>query len=383
MSGDKKSKKKSKNIFAGLKKISFSKKNKKNVSHETLKEKPKEKNVGKTILGGKYGDYDIRTKRTVRWGRYYKAMQVIAIGAIIWLLIGWQRYHEYVVSNSTPFGQTLTCTKSGATVTLEQVATDKNREVTIIELGYSNTSRQKLSIKGTNYGINIAVNKKSDLPDGMQVNYGILENEGNAYLIIKGKLKQEAYQFYLLNRFTFDDGSDTLYQSKQFLDKEKTSVEGMISNQPFKEADKNGLFNFSNTQGPVQDFINFRINPYSKNTTVYDGSFLDENGEIDYNKIIHEIGVKRLIKETDTQIKLTKEKMEEIEKGVEEFTDRLLANPTSQEATRDLETAQKAYQDEKENLERYEEQKKFLNDSKFTKENFGSMNTDYNVIVQK
>ncbi len=217
----------------------------------------------------------------------------------------------------------------------------------------------------------------------MQVNYGILENEGNAYLIIKGKLKQEAYQFYLLNRFTFDDGSDTLYQSKQFLDKEKTSVEGMISNQPFKEADKNGLFNFSNTQGPVQDFINFRINPYSKNTTVYDGSFLDENGEIDYNKIIHEVGVKRLIKETDTQIKLTKEKMEEIEKGVEEFTDRLLANPTSQEATRDLETAQKAYQDEKENLERYEEQKKFLNDSKFTKESFGSMNTDYNVIVQK
>ena len=90
-----------------------------------------------------------------------------------------------------------------------------------------------------------------------------------------------------------------------------------------------------------------------------------------------------MIKETDTQIKLTKEKMGEIEKGVEEFTDRLLANPTSQEATRDLETAQKAYQDEKENLERYEEQKKFLNDSKFTKESFGSMNTDYNVIVQK
>ena len=85
MSGDKKSKKKSKNIFAGLKKINLSKKN---VSHETLKEKPKEKNVGKNILGGKYGDYDIRTKRTVRWGRYYKAMQVIAIGAIIWLLIG-------------------------------------------------------------------------------------------------------------------------------------------------------------------------------------------------------------------------------------------------------------------------------------------------------
>ena len=145
----------------------------------------------------------------------------------------------------------------------------------------------------------------------------------------------------------------------------------MISNKPFQEADKNGLFDFTSSQGPSRDFINFRVNPYSKNTTVYDGSFLDEKGDIDYNKIIHEVGVKRLVKDTDTQIKLTKEKIQEIEKGVAEFTDRLLNKPDDQNASQDLETAQKALADEKANLERFEEQKSFLNDSKFTKENFG------------
>lgn len=347
------------------------------VSRETLK-----KQIGEQILDGKGGDVDIRTIRTKRWERTYRYIKVLGVVGVIAFFVGQNQYHLYSISNSTPFGTQLTYTNTKASVQLKAVYTDKNREVTIIQLGYTDTSRLRLSSKGTNYGINFVVDKETDLPSDLETSYSLLGTEGDGYLIIKGKLKEEAYQLVVLNRFSFDKGSGEMTTNSNTLDLEKKSIESILSSQTMNSADKNGLFNFDKLTGTNQDIINFRVNPYSKNTIVYEGSFLNSDGDVDYNKIVQETGVKEIIATLEDSLEVAKENVISYENAITEYTDRLLLNPDDTKASDSLKTAQDSLLIEQANIEQIKQQIEVLNTTTFDKDSFTEANTEYNVIVR-
>lgn len=339
-----------------------------------------EKEIGEQVLGGRLGDVDPRTKRSQRWNKIYTGLITAAVIGAVATIYGHHEYHQYSISNSTKAGTSLTFAQTQASLELKGVYTDKNRDVTIVEFGYDSNAHSKLSSKGINYGINFVVDNESDIPSNLESRFGILGTDGNAYLILKGKLKEEAYQVYILNRFSFSTGSGTTSSSKQ-LDLEKKSVASLIADADFDDADSNGIFSMFTSTSKGEDAVNFRINPYSDNTTVYDTSFLTDDGDIDYNKIVQKIGVDNLKKELKNQIKVAKENMEEYSNAIDEYTDRVLANPDDSNAATELDTATKNYQEQEQLVDEYNSQLDTLKSLTFSEDSFTDINKEYNVIV--
>lgn len=380
---DAKKEKKKKRLFGG-KKDKKIKVDSIAVDEQTESEAEEDEAIFGTIWGGKLGDTDPRTKTSLRWYRIAIGLLCLGLVGLVFTINGYIQYHNYTVSNSTKFNTPLTFGKEQATVTLKGVYTDKDKEVTVVELGYSDLARSKLSAKGTNYGINLLVNSFSDVPKGTKISYGLLGTDGNGYLIINGKLKKEAYQFFILNRFSFDSGStgSTITEGDK-LDLEKTSVEKMISDVKLDKANGNGIFTNTNQTNTGKDTINFRINPYSDNTVTYNTSFKKDNGEVDYNKVVKTIGIDKIVKTLDTKIKLSKERQTAYSNAIEENTSRLLVNPEDSKAQTDLKTANDNYAKEKEAMAYYQQTKDELQKKTFDEKSFGIINKSYVVIQQQ
>lgn len=343
-----------------------------------------EKKIGRHVLGGRWRDKDPRTKNGLKWYRIYRGTLIVGIIGVVAMIVGRVQYHIDSVSNSTPFGYDLTFSQSGATIELKGVHTYEDREITVVEFGYDESAKAKLSLKGTNYGINLGVSNKNNLPKGLKTTYGILGREGNGYLIIKGKLKNEAYQFFILNRFTFDTGGQSgVYQNNQ--DRlEKKSTENIIAGASLDSADDNGILDFLDkkpSSGASQDYINFRVNPYSKNTIIHKGSGLTKNGKVDYNKVFHDIGITPYIAENNEVIKETQEKMKQNEKAISEYTDRLLESADDADAASQLKIAQENYKVNKELIDGLKDQNKSLTELVLSRDNLVEPNDELNVVV--
>lgn len=52
------------------------------------------------------------------------------------------------MNNTTPIGSSLEFARSGAEITISDVWTDQNRDVTVVKLGYSQNARKLLSTQG-------------------------------------------------------------------------------------------------------------------------------------------------------------------------------------------------------------------------------------------
>lgn len=381
-------------------------KKKTDVSHETIKDNVKPKKKRKlfprkekiksnkkeepvdlvdenSIVDGKGSDNDPRTIRSKRWERYARFATIVTFIGIGSTFYGYREYHKYTVSNSTPFGQPLIFSNSGAKLILKGVYTDKNKEVTVVELGYDSTAHSKLSYKGTNYGINIQVASKSDIPKGMETRYGLLDTEGNGYLIIKGKLKPEAYQIAIVNRFTFSLDDQTEGFTKKQKNIEEQALSRTLSEHKMDDANKFGIIDFSKSTKKVGlDYFNFRVNPYSDNTINYKVSFLDKNGNIDYNKMMQYVGVKGIEKDLKTQKKSSEAKIKSYENAISELTDRLLSNPNDTASADNLKTAQMNLKAEKEVLSGLKTNLDYLKQAKFSEKSFGEINKEYKLYVK-
>lgn len=348
---------------------------------ENNEEKKVEQSNSSEILGGKYGDTDIRTKQSLRWNRLFGVLMVLLATGVIITVIGQVRYHNYIVSNSTKIGTPLTFKMSEAKLQLKGVYTDKNYEVTVVQLGYNNLARQSLSYKGTNYGINFVVKNKSDIPQRTTISYGLLGTEGDGYLIINGKLKNEAYQVFILNRLTFDSGDNAASAQNQS-ELEQESIASMMSGSDLGSANKNGIMDLfsSGESSTTQDTINFRVNPYSDNTVVSEVSYKDKKGNIDYTALLKDIGIKDLIRQLNAADKVSKENIEKYENAVTEYQDRLKINKEDETSQAELKKAQENLALEKANVDKYKEQKKALKSAEFDEDSFININKKYKVI---
>lgn len=333
---------------------------------------------GRTVMRGMFGDSDKRTRASAG---ILIATLVCVFGlmfAFIGGAVGYSNYRYVVRTNTTPTGTEMVFNESGAEVELRSVWTDAERDVVIAQLNYSQSAYDRLSASGLNYEVGMLVESPEDGPDGMTMRYGLLGTEGDAYLIITGEFEPKAYQIIVRNMANLSgttttsttSGMDIASQNNndlaQLLSEYQTddlnTETGIISNQDVES-----------TRIDIPDYINFRINPYSPATNVYEGSFTNEDGTIDYNEVVHVTSIERVQNDFKARINNSRRSITEQNLLIDEYTTRLQENPNNTTAMQGLEDATTSIRNEKANIAQYIIELEALDDVVYSKQDFGIM----------
>lgn len=358
-----------------------------------LKEKRKafkKKQSKYEIEGGIGGDHDPRTKRDVKTLIICIFGFSLILASVISGVFFNHAYSNYKKNNTTELGTTLHFSKTDdAKVKINEVWTDKKREVTVAKLGYPSQTRKLLSTKGKNY--KIYMKAKGERPKA-QMAYGILGNEGDGYLFIKGKLKDQPYNIGIENTISLTTESSGKTNSDSLTGDNEENLETAISSMN-QDGSSNSWFNSkadkqAENAKSKNDFIKFIINPYSKSTKVYKGSFLTPSGDIDYSKVVSQTSVDKSLNSIDKQIDKRKDNLDTLKTSKTEFEQRVKdekkkdkkkdsKNKDNQttDNEKNLEDVKKAIKEEKEGIDDLQKERKQFEKADFNKDSFGEMQT--------
>lgn len=311
---------------------------------------------------------------------------------IFWNIKGFGDYRYIVRTNTTPPGTEMAFSQSEAPVMLDGVWTDKNRDVIVARIGYAEQSNQMLSTTGANYEIGLmaenplAEKEKSDKETHLAMSYGILGMQGDGYLIMTGNFEEKAYQIIIRNYVNLATG-ETQYATNTagdsvVADPDSNEMARMLAEYKSDDLDtETGIVtneDVENDRIETPDFVNFRINPYSPNTVVYDGSFLDEEGNLDYDEIIRATSISTIENDTRNKINTSRKNIEGYQAQVQEYTNRLQANPNDSSASSGLESAYANIEIEKSNIAQFIQQLDVLQNTSFKQSDFGDIQETMN-----
>ena len=351
------------------------------------KKKKKNADVPK-IYQSIWGDRDPRTRQGIT---FFFLLFFNILGLIlctVWLVIQMVNYGQYLKENTTKIGTELEFVKSKAKVTLSDVWTDKDRNVTMVKLGYDRQSRNLLSTKGKNYKIYL-IDKEGRKPKGVKISYGILGSEGDGYLFIKGNLQEKAYQILLTSQIELTTGDETEdddteedstanIESQKSEDISDASIKRSLSESSHGDISDNGILNFDNkSKQPNADYINFRVNAFSDSTKVYKGSFLKADNTIDYGKIIEQTSLKDVVKDIDEKIKKREKKAKQYEVSLEEYKQRAKDNKEDDDARSNVKGIEDSIDENNTKLENLKKSKEKYERADFDKSSFGDMQESY------
>lgn len=326
------------------------------------------------LLGGKYGDRDERTKEGIRTLHIRRLSILLLSFGIILFVYKFSAMLDYMTNNSTPVGTQLKFAKSGAPITISEIWTDKQREVTVVKLKYNKKSRSLLSIDGDKYNLYF-LHKTNHKPD-IQMKYGILGTEGDGYLFIKGKLDKRAYQIFMTNKLGLDYSKKSSKGASDIKILKENEIEETLSNASENNMNEDGVFQnvFKNKKKvPVHDNLNFRLNAYSDNTKVYQGSFLTEDGKIDYGKIVSKTSLVNAINKIENVIKDKKLERQSYTVSLEEYNNRLKRNKDNKDAKASVEKINNNIEKIDESIKLLEKELDRYKNASFSKEDFGNM----------
>ncbi|WP_336949826.1 hypothetical protein [Staphylococcus epidermidis] len=375
------------------KKQNASKKKMTKEEKKEMKRKRKEFKATKTkyeIEGGIGGDKDPRTKRDIK--TTFIAIFAIVLFTFSTVLFGFglQAYGNFKKNNTEEFGSTKSFTQADAKVKFSEVWTDKNRDVTIIKIGYPDNSKEKLSNRGKAY--KLYMNPQGTKPK-VKMAYGILGIEGDGYLFIKGKLKDQPYHIGLENTLSLTTKSISSQSSSSSTDiNEEDGLESAISSMN-DDGSSNSLFRNDDKAKKAKnehDFIKFIINPYSDNTKVYKGSFLTSSGDIDYSKVISQTSTESAIKSKKKEKAKHESNLKDLKSSKSEYEDRVkeekkdnkskkkdkkkdAAGDSKSKNESNLEKTKESIKDEQKEIDSLQEDINKLKTSNFGKKDFGDM----------
>ncbi|WP_150879535.1 flagellar biosynthesis protein FliS [Staphylococcus aureus] len=326
------------------------------------------------IIGGLLGDKDKRTRSAIWWVVIRLLCGAGLVLGIIWFVQGKSAMNYEIKNNTTPIGTQLEFSKNEAKVNIKDVWTDKKRDVLVVKLGYTNGARKMLPTDGVNYNLTLLTNNgKTPKLSG---SYGMLGTEGDGYLFLKGDIDKEAYQLVIANQLQLSSGSPDSDTNTKGSEISGDSIEKELSKASFEEADDKGvLFNkFTGKDSePKFDNVNFRVNGFSKSTNVYDGSFLKQDGSIDYGKVVSKTSVDKAINRIDEKIKKSEDKLKTYEVSKEEYEKRVKKNKKDKDAKKSVEDVKKSIENEEEAIKELKESKRVYEESDFDKSDFGEM----------
>lgn len=365
------------------------------------------------VEGGIGGDRDPRTKNGIRMLSFFIIGLFLIVGGLIGGAFGVKGWTDYQKNNTTPLGTSLAFTKTdNAKVNINEVWTDKDRNVTVAKIGYPDSTRDILSNNGTSY--KLYMNTKGQSPDA-QMAYGILGSEGDGYLFIKGKLKDQPYNIGIKNTVSLTTDStsrpSTSSSSSSSNNAADENLEVAISSMN-KDGSSNSLFGSNKDKDAEKakdqnDFIKFIINPYSDNTKVYKGSFLTPSGDIDYSKVVSQTSVESAINRIDKQIESRESNLEKLKSSEKEFEKRIKQEKKQKDkadkkkdkddkdkkkdddkskgkekttkSEQNLKDVQKSIEEEQEGIEALQAKRETFEKADFNEDSFGDMQTKSNI----
>ena len=339
------------------------------------------------VMGGILGDKDKQTVKDSMFLYMLIGFTLLFIVGAIMLSVRFHAFGQYKKNNTTPLGTELKFQKTDASVKLDDVWTDKKRDVTMVHLKYDKGANRVLSSDGKNYKLYLV--SEHGKPK-VKMSYGVLGTRGDGYLFIKGHLDKQAYQIFIANKVDLDTGDDDENNGIEVNDKKDNAdtrksgdeltddeIKNAVSDARTEDVDEDtGILNFGKSKHakePKADNINFRVNAFSDNTKVYNGSFLTKDGDIDYSKVMDKTSVQRIIKDYEDKLKKLKGKQKTLKASQHEYERRIKENKNDNDAKSELESAQDSYKDNEEEMDKIKGLIKRYKNTEFDKSSFGSM----------
>lgn len=366
----------------GSEKMGLFKKNK--ITEESNIELTAKESLGyfknnRSIIGGILGDRDKRTKRAINTFLFFLLATFLTVSGIIMFFYQYNNYSWFLVNNTTPIGTELKFSRTGATVSISDVWTDKERDLTVVKLNYSGGAYQVLSTNGSNYNLYLAT-KLKDRPENLTMSFGMLSTDGDAFLFIKGRLDERAYQIFIANQLDLVSANSITDDSDANINKNE-SITKSLSQYSMNTVDSKGVLFFKdNTQTTNVDNINFRINPFSSTTNVYQGSFLNDKGEIDYSKVVAVTSTKTVLEKLRTTLEEKKETVKKIDSTMKEYRERLESNPEDSNSIENIKQLETKKQELETDILKTQETLTMYEEAEFDQDSFGKMKIDYQFL---
>lgn len=333
----------------------------------------------RSIIGGILGDRDKRTKRAINTFLFFLLATFLTVSGIIMFFYQYNNYTWFLVNNTTPIGTELKFSRTGATVSISDVWTDKERDLTVVKLNYSGGAYQVLSTNGSNYNLYLAT-KLKDRPENLTMSFGMLSTDGDAFLFIKGRLDERAYQIFIANQLDLVSANSITDDSDANINKNE-SITKSLSQYSMNTVDSKGVLFFKdNTQTTNVDNINFRINPFSSTTNVYQGSFLNDKGEIDYSKVVAVTSTKTVLEKLRTTLEEKKETVKKIDSTMKEYRERLESNPEDSNSIENIKQLETKKQEVETDILKTQETLTMYEEAEFDQASFGKMKIDYQFL---
>ncbi|MEX2935972.1 hypothetical protein [Staphylococcus saprophyticus] len=328
------------------------------------------------ILKTIFSDKDVRTRKSGRHALIYFILLFAAFFCLVMIINGGKNMYKDTVTNTSKIGTELLFPLSDSKVNLADVYTDKEHNLTVVRLAYGNEAHKSLPSDGENYDVLLKSKNKKDI----KATYGLLGSNGDGYLFIKGDMGNQPFQIGLRNKLNLSTGKSNDGISEGSVPKadsvnNKSEMIDSITGTSEQSSNKNGIYDMfkDKSEKPKYDAVNFRINQHSKSTKVYNGSFLDENGEIKYGEVVKQMNVKSSVEKIDKQINNLEGKIETYDVSIKEYERKVKKDKHNAEAKADLNDAKDAKETTQKALEGQKRLKEQYNNYEFTKDSFEIM----------
>lgn len=337
------------------------------------------------VLRSIFSDKDPRTKQG---GRHTLTYLLLFSGVILCMLMtinGFKNLYHDTITNTSKIGKELNFPLSDTKLNLGAVYTDKSHDLTVIRLNYSNAARNVLPSNGADYDLLL----KSKTKKNVKATYGILNPGGDGYIFIKGDMGNQPFAVGLRNKQTLlakgvnaNDSSDSESDSHGISSdpiKDKGDLVDSITTPQQKKMSENKLVKWfmSDDENKGQyDADTFRINSYSKTTKVYNGSFLDSNGNIKFDEIIKQMNRKETIASLDKEIEKLEGENGEIQAQqavIDEKKKKLKKDKNDADAKGELEKAKRSKETIEKKLNAYKDKKNDISNFNVSKDDFEIM----------
>ena len=106
---------------------------------------------------------------------------------------------------------------------------------------------------------------------------------------------------------------------------------------------------------------------------MYEGSFLNDDGAVDYNEVVHVTSIERVQNDLRAGINVSRRNIAEQNLLIDEYTTRLQENPNNATAQQGMEDATTSIRNEKSNIAQSIIELEALDDVVYSKQDFGTM----------
>lgn len=305
----------------------------------------------------RYKDLSPRTDAVRKpFNRSVASLIGIAI-SVVWIGAAQIQYSNMKAHSSSQIGSSLHFQRSNSDVVLQNIYTDKKKDVLIARLKLSESAQSNLPFKGTDYKVLVSSNATKGLKE-ISILFGKMSTDGDMFLILPKPAANEVYTFFIVNEKYVAGLESNGVETDSKADTTSNNIKSVTNSDA--ELDKSiaatlSAYDLNKDQSKATavrsdnfDAISFRLalkpglNNDKYKPYVLDADLLKKNdGQLtfDFKSFFNEVFKKTALETLEKQYSQLKAKEKIIRKQISEAEDKLKINELDTKASKDLEDA--------------------------------------------